>query len=192
MVEEGHLHQQVRHARLPPRRRARAGAGTPRSRPCGVQARPRSSSSLEERREVARRPLVKGRDIERRLAASVRRVDLRAVPEEHIDRFLVAQEGRRVQGRPAVPVGGVHVRASTDEQLDGLRLAGDRRPHATASPPRSGSTASTAAPLAMCRSMAPRSPARAAAQMFDVSLGRGRAAGLPRRRTTSRGWRPRS
>ncbi len=35
-------------------------------------------------------------------------------------------------------------------------------------PPRSGSTASTATPLARCRSMAPRSPARAAAQMFDA------------------------
>ena len=33
-----------------------------------------------------------------------------------------------MQGRPAVPVDGVHVRASPDEQLDGLRPTGDRRP----------------------------------------------------------------
>ena len=127
MAEEGHLHQEVRHAGLPP-------AVAPcwrRDSAIAALRRPRSSSlssSWRTRREVAGRPLVKDRRIQRRAAALVRRVDIRAVSDEHFDGFLVAQEGRRVEGRPAVPADGVHIRASLDEQLDGLCLTGDRRP----------------------------------------------------------------
>ena len=76
-----------------------------------------------------RRPLIEARAIEQRVAAVVRRADpFGAVSDQHIDRLLMAQEGRRVQGRTAVRADGVHIGAPPDEQLDGLGAAGDRRP----------------------------------------------------------------
>jgi hypothetical protein len=80
VVEEGHLHQQIRHARLTPRRRAALAQGLgdrglAASQPVLVYLEP------EERREVAGRPLINGRNIQRRLTALVRRVEIRTVPD---------------------------------------------------------------------------------------------------------------
>ena len=84
-----------------------------------------------------------------------------------------------MQGRAAVPIDGVHVRATPDEQLDGLRATRHRRPVQRGCPPYLPSGSLTAAPLARCRSMAPRSPASAAAQMSDAPSAGATLAGLP-------------
>ncbi len=127
MAEDRQLHQQVRHARCFSRRRA-VLAQVLRDRGLAAPQPLVIELELKQRREVTGRPLVNGRDTQRRLAAGVRRVDVGAVLDERVDGLFVAQEGRCVQGCAAVSIDGVHVRAAPDEQLDGLRATRQRRP----------------------------------------------------------------
>ncbi len=127
MAEEGHLHQQVRHARRSPRRRAPL-AQVLRDRGLAAPQPLLSELDPQQRRDGTCRPLVNGRDPQRRIAASVRRVDVRAVLNERVDNRFVAQEGRRMEGGAAGLIDDVDVRAAPDEQLDGLRATRPRRP----------------------------------------------------------------
>ena len=96
-----------------------------------------------------------------------------------------------MQGRPAVRVGGVHIRATLDEQLDGLRPTGDRRPEQRrpAVLGVQGFHRHPARQVPLDGAKVTRSRSRP-----DIrrTLGRGRAAGLPGGGRTSRGWRLRS
>ncbi len=62
MAEERHLHQQVRHARLPPSRCAALAQGL-RDRGLASSQPVLVELKLEDRREIARRPFVKRRSI---------------------------------------------------------------------------------------------------------------------------------
>ena len=109
---------------------------SPRSRPLAQVLRDRGPAApqplieldLNQRRDIACRPLVKGRDPQGRLAAVGRHVDVRAVLNEHVDDRLVAEKGRRVERRAVVLSERVDVRAATDEQLDDLHATRQRRP----------------------------------------------------------------
>ncbi len=190
MVEEGHLHQQVRHARLPPRRRAVLAQGL-RDRGLAASQPVLVELELEERREVAGRPLIKGRDIERRAAALFAALTFAPFRTNTSTAFSWP---RKAAACRAVPPSRPTAFTSAPRPMSSSMASA--RPvtaaHSNGVPPRSGSTASTADParqVPLDGAEVTRSRGRPDVRRL---AGRRRAAGLAGRRTTSRGWRSRS